>query len=433
MASIIWVSCFLSLFALISHQKSAISTPLLPHLHPTSTDQVNAHNPSDILLIVEETDPQLSDIINLVNQMEDSPAKVNRLVDLARNAIQKRNIESAKEHLEQGVLITESFDNKVIQVDLLTNIAPYYTQINQPDKAHELLTLATKLTNSLEDFQTQSELLLEIALAYQSIGLEYKSQQLMSRSQELITKTAPSVTSFPFEEIPKELRFGLTGNINSFRDTTAFLGINTTYYKQWQTDDIYFDGSASVSFDSSRSVNNYRPSGTIITIYRHHFDEKWNFFTDGFIVTNQDLYSSRNDDEDLTIDVTGVLGAGLNLWRGESAKEFLDLQLGLGSRYEYDYIAFEERRNQVEPILAINLIGRGFKLGNVTLQEVFIISPSLRDPENTIIASDTRLQVPLSQRWSLTNRLFIRYRTQTIFEANPKVQFFFTTGVDYRF
>ncbi|MGK7946870.1 MAG: hypothetical protein AB4058_20615 [Microcystaceae cyanobacterium] len=419
MSKIIGLSSLFSLFFLSSQPAIATSTlSSLPHIH------------SNDLLVAEGVSAQFSD---LVNQMEDSPQKVNRLIDLARNKIQQQQIEEAKAYLDQAVVITKSFDDQMIQVDLYTNIAPYYFQINYLDDANALLTLAIELVNSLEDPQTQSELLLEIAFAYQLMGLEQESNQLMSRSQELISQNTFSENTFPFKQTPRELRFGLTGNVNSFRDTTAFLGINAAYYKQWSTDDIYFSGTASVSFDSSRSVNNYRPSGTLTTIYRHHFNEKWNFFADNFTVTNQDLYASRNDTEDLTIITTGIIGAGLNLWRGEKAKEFLDLQVGLGTRYEYDYIEFEERRNQLEPVLSINLIGRGFKLGKATIQNYFLLTPSLRELENTIIASDTRLSVPLSQRWTFSNRLFIRYRTQTIFEANPKVQFFFTTGVDYRF
>jgi hypothetical protein len=218
-----------------------------------------------------------------------------------------------------------------------------------------------------------------------------------------------------------------------YRDTTGFLGVNLDYAKQWSEDDIFVDGSIAFDYDSSRSVNNYRPQTFITSVYRKHFNAKWNFFTDFFNSTNQDLYSSKNDDEDLVI-VTGIYaGAGLNLWRGDTPSNFLDFQLGIGPRYEYDYIDFELRRNQIDPVLAIIFLGRGFSLGQSTLNHTFAIIPALNNFNNYILQSDTKLSIPLSKRWSFNNRLFARYRNELIFEDNPKVEFFFSTGLEYEF
>ena len=121
------------------------------------------------------------------------------------------------------------------------------------------------------------------------------------------------------------------------------MGIELNFSKQWSEDDIFVDGNISLDFDSSRTVNTYRPSSLILSVYRNHFNAQWNFFTDLSITTNQDLFSSRNDDEDLTIVGSVYFGAGLNLWRGDLRGEFLDLQLGIGPRYEYDFIDLELR------------------------------------------------------------------------------------------
>ncbi len=256
---------------------------------------------------------------------------------------------------------------------------------------------------------------------------------MVTQSQTILQEISQPVAEFPFAETPIELSLGIAANVNSFRDTTAFLGVNIDFYKQWSGEDLSVNGSVAVNFDSSRDVNNYRPNSLIYTIYRHHFNEKWNFFSDIFIATNQDLFAAKNDDEDLTIIATGIVGAGLNLWRGEAPRQFLDLQLGLGPRYEYDFIAFEEQRNQIAPIFAVILLGRGFQLGGATVNETFAIVPSLSNIEDIIVSSDTRLSFPLNEQWSLTNRLFIRYRNQRIFPANPTIELFFTTGVDYKF
>ncbi len=211
------------------------------------------------------------------------------------------------------------------------------------------------------------------------------------------------------------------------------MGIDLDFSKQWSEDDIFVDGNISFDFDSSRTVNNYRPSSLILTVYRHHFNAQWNFFTDSLTITNQDLFSSRNDDEDLTIISHIYVGAGKNLWRGDSRGEFLDLQLGIGPRYQYDFIELEQRRNRADPGLAIILLGRGFSIGGAKLNQLFYLTPALNDFNNYIIGSHTRFSIPLTKKWSFTNRLFLRYRNQLIFEGNPKLRFFFTTGLEYEF
>ena len=127
------------------------------------------------------------------------------------------------------------------------------------------------------------------------------------------------------------------------------------------------------------------------------------------------------------------VGAGLNLWRGDSPSNFLDFQLGIGPRYEYDYVDFEQRRNQVAPVLAIILLGRGFSLGEAKINQTFAILPALNNFNNYILSSDTKLSIPLSERWSFNNRLFARYRNELVFEDNPKVEFFFSTRLEYEF
>jgi hypothetical protein len=211
------------------------------------------------------------------------------------------------------------------------------------------------------------------------------------------------------------------------------VGVDLDFSKQWSENDIFVEGNLSVSYDSSRTNNQYRPGALITSAYRHHFNAKWNFFTDFFTSTNQDLYSSKNDDEDLSITSAIFVGAGLNLWRGDSRGDFLDLQLGIGPRYEYEYIAFELRRNQIKPTLALILLGRGFSIGEAKLNHTFGFVPALNNFDNYIITSDTTLSIPLNQKWSFTNRLFLRYRNQLIFEENPKLEMFFSTGLEYEF
>ncbi|MGK7876216.1 MAG: DUF481 domain-containing protein [Xenococcaceae cyanobacterium] len=380
-----------------------------------------------------EKKSRLSQSLEIINEMDDSQLKVILLNDLALSHAQLGDSEMASAILEQSLSIAKSFEDVVVKVTAITNIAKYYAQIGQKSQAIEILDNTVDLASIVEDKSLQGQLLLEISLKYGQIGQEESAQTLLAQSQTIIAASHQPLPEFPFTETPLTFKLGFSGNVSSFRDTTAFVGIDVNFSKKWSEDDVFVDGNIALDFDSSRTVNNYRPSSLITTVYRNHFNAKWNFFTDFFITTNQDLFSSKNDDEDLTIVSAVYVGAGLNLLRGDSRSEFLDLQLGIGPRYEYDFIDLEERRNQIDPALAIVLLGRDFSIGGAKLDQTFTILPALNDFNNYIIDSDTKLSIPLSKKWSLTNHLFLRYRNELIFEANPKLRFFFTTGLEYEF
>ena len=380
-----------------------------------------------------EEKSRLDQSLEMIDEMDDSQLKVMLLNDLALSHAQLGNIEMAIAILERSLSIAKSFEDVVVKVTTITNIAKYYAQIGQQARAIEILDNTVALASIVEDKSLQGQLLLKISLKYGEIGQEESAQTLLAQSQTIIAASRQPLPEFPFAETPPTLKLGLSGNVLSFRDTTALVGIELDFSKQWSEDDIFFDGNITVDFDSSRTVNNYRPVSFITSVYRHHFNAKWNFFTNFFNSTNQDLFSSKNDDEDLTIISSVVVGAGLNLWRGDSRGDFLDLQLGIGPRYEFDFIAFEQRRNQADPVLAILLLGRGLSIGEAKLNHSFVILPALNNFDNYIISSDTKLSIPLTKKWSLSNRLFVRYRNELIFEANPKWEFFFTTGLEYEF
>ncbi len=262
---------------------------------------------------------------------------------------------------------------------------------------------------------------------------EKKAELFFSQSQTLTAEAAQPSPAFPFQETPSQLKFSVAGNISSFRDTTEFLGTNIDYAKQWIQKDIFVDGNIYFGYDSSRAVNNYRPGGLMTALYHRHFNEDWNFFVDFFSSVNEDLYSSRNDDEDLTIITHVWLGAGLNLWRGESNRELLDFQLGVGLRYEYDYVNFEQRRNETNPTLGIIFLGRGFSVGKAKINQTFAFLLALDELNNFIFNSNTKLSYPITERWSFVSRLFLRHRSDKILEENPSLNVFFSTGLEYDF
>ena len=376
---------------------------------------------------------RLEQSVDLINEIDDSPLKVTLLNNLALSYAQMGNIDKAIAILDHSLSIAKGLEDVVLKVTTITSIAKHYDQIGQKSKAIEILDDTVEMANMVEDKSLQGQLLLEISFKYGEIGQQESAQTLFAQSQTMMVKASQPLPEFPFTETPSTLEFGLAGFVNSFRDTTALVGIEVDFAKLWSEDDFFVNASIYLDYDSSRSINNYRPSSLILANSRHHFNAKWNLFTNFFNSTNQNLFSSKNDDEDLVIISEFFVGAGLNLWRGDSRGDFLDLQLGIGPRYEYDYIDSEQKRNQVAPALALILLGRDFSIGKAKINNTFIIVPALNDFNNYIITSDTNLSVPLSERWSLSNRLFVRYRNEIVFEDNPKVEFFFSTGLKYKF
>ncbi|MGK7939959.1 MAG: tetratricopeptide repeat protein [Crocosphaera sp.] len=355
------------------------------------------------------------------------------LNDLALSYAKLGKLDKAREILAQSFLIASTFEKIELKVREMTNIASHYQKIGQTDESLKILENTINLVNSIEENLLQGQLLLHLSFKYEELGQKEKAKSLLSQSQTLISKASQPLSDFPFQETPTQFKLGFTGNVTSFRDTTGFFGTNIDYSKQWSEDDIFVEGQLSFSFDSSRTVNNYRPQSFLVAVYRNHFNADWNFFITFFNSVNENRFSSRNDDEDLTV-ISGLwFGPSLNLWQGGSNQKFLDLQIGMGPRYEYDYIDFETRKNEVNPTLGIILMGKGFSLGKVTMDQKFGFVPALDDFNEYVINSNSKISFSLTERWSFVNRLFVRYRNQRILEENPKVNFFFSTGLEYNF
>ncbi len=369
--------------------------------------------------------------LEMINKIDNLQLKVKLLNDLALSYHKIGEFEQAKTILAQSLAFIESFDEQELKITEIIKIADYYYKIEQTKQALNVLDKVIPLIHTLEDKLIQGQLLLNAAFQYQTIKQEKKAELFFSQSQTLTAEAAQPSPEFPFKESPSQLQLGVAGTVASFRDTTGFLGVDIDYAKQWTEEDILVDGNIYFGYDSSRAVNNYRPGGLIGAIYRRHFDEDWSFFINFFSSVNEDLYSARNDDEDLTI-ITGMwLGAGLNLWRGESNREFLDFQLGVGPRYEYDYVDFEERRNETSPTLGIIFSGRGFSLGKAKINQSISLLPALDDLDDLVLTSNTQLSYPITERWSFVSRLFLRHRSDKVLEENPAVNMFFTTGLEY--
>ncbi len=376
---------------------------------------------------------KLSETLLIIDATADSQIKISLLNNLALSYARLGSIEKALTMLERSLLIADSLEDVSVQVTNKTSIAQYYAQIGANKQAINVLESATDIVKGNTDPSQQSQLLLDISLAYRAVGDHEEANTLLAQSQAVIAQANVDMPEFPFSATPLNVQLGLSGWLRSFKETKAVAGVDLNLYKQWPEQDIFVEATMFVNYDSSRSVNNYRPGALNFLFYRHHFNEKWSFITDFFGSTNQSLVSSSTNDEDLTIIAETFAGLGYNLWRGDSPGKFLDIQIGVGPRYQYDYIDFEQRRNEVNPAAALILWGRDLSIGNARLDLLFSFVPTLNGSTNYELVSNTELSVPLNEKWSFTNRLYFRYLNETIIETNPKSLFFFSTGLRYKF
>jgi hypothetical protein len=72
-------------------------------------------------------------------------------------------------------------------------------------------------------------------------------------------------------------------------------------------------------------------------------------------------------------------------------------------------------------------------VGNLTIDSTFYLAPVITDLNRYIIGSDSRFNIPLSERWTLSNRLFMRYQNEPVIADTPKFEFFLSTGLEYTF
>ena len=169
---------------------------------------------------------RLDQSLEIINKMDDSQPKVNLLNDLALSYAQLGNKEKASSILAQSLAIAQSFEDLALKVTTMNNIAKYYAQIAQKTKAIEILDNTFDLVNNIPNKFQQGQLLLEISLKYGEIGEEELAQMVFAQSQTIIAEASQPLPEFPFTETPSTFKFGFSGQINSFRDTTALAGID---------------------------------------------------------------------------------------------------------------------------------------------------------------------------------------------------------------
>lgn len=316
--------------------------------------------------------------------------------------------------------------------ELLLRIARLRQAIGDDSTAPSLLGKAVQAAREIEPEEARATLLLRLYLACEAIGETEQAEELRADTRPLLEPADERADdSFPFPDSPLSLSAGAGLSGSSYIDTTAEASVNVTLYKPWSRQDIYVDALALLGYDSSRSVNTFRPNGLATLVGRHHLSPRWSLALDQLLAVNNDSFASETDDEDLSIISSTWLGVGRNLWRGESTGSFVDLQFAAGVRFLYDYLDFREERNQIDPVVGVILVGRDIPLGSANLSQILAIGTDVNKDIDVFAFSDTSLNLPINKRWSWTNRVVLRFSETTLRANEPNLNLQFLTGLRY--
>ncbi len=239
--------------------------------------------------------------------------------------------------------------------------------------------------------------------------------------------------SYPFAEAPRRLTGGLAVSGTSFNDVTANGSATLSLFKPWTNQDLGFDIIASLNYDSGRDVNRLKPNVSSTAVYRYHLNDTWNLFAGNFTAVNSGVITGSTDDEDTTVVNSTFLGPGINLWRGETIENFLDLQLGFGARYEYDEINEDVVRDRLSPVIGLILYGRGFSIGEATFSPLLAVGTGSEQFDEYFAYVDLNLKIPIRKNWAWNSRILARYASESPDNRSNSLNYQYLTGLTYTF
>lgn len=333
------------------------------------------------------------------------------------------------------------------QVDDWLTIARLHAQLGESEAARSALEEARQAVEAIAPAASRRVLQRRLALGYAALGNPQASRALRqdalaqgdasgqkAKADEAKGAAANEQTvAYPFPERPGRLTAGLGVTGTSFDETTVRGSLSLSLFKPWPRQDVSADGLFIVDYDSGRDNNRVKPSVASSLVYRYHLDDDWHLFVNNLSSVNSGVFASGTDDEDTSILVASYAGPGINLWRGSSSDQFLDLQLGIGARFEYEDRNFKLERDDLSPSVVLILFGRGIPIGRATLAPTVAVGAGSDQLDELVMYSDLNLNLPISERWAWNSRIVARYTTEPATDDNPNLNLQYVTGLTYTF
>lgn len=331
----------------------------------------------------------------------------------------------ALEILARAVEVANQIDNSLDKAASFSQIAQQYYRLGDREQAANLFAATVEAANGIEDAAVRGSLLAEIALRYTEMGEYNAADTLLSQSEEAITTAAappPPPVLFPFQPIPWTGTIGLGSYFFSGTKTTSIITLDADIERKWPRDQIDIGLRLTNDLDDSRQEPNKEIEfeGRFETEYRHHMTSRWQYFVN---------YAARRDTlEDMNVRTSFYTGPGMNLWRAPNSRT-LDMQLGLGARYEDS----STRNNDFDvPVAQFRLRDKDIYFKNLKLRQFFTLEIPLNDTSDYYIESNTGLSIPITNGWYFNNAVRFRYSAIPTLD-NPNVRVNWQTGIEYNF
>ena len=369
----------------------------------------------------------LLEALQIAEDIADPVKKARFLSDIAVKYANLGRESQADAILFQAIEVAQAIETPADQGSVLAAIAMSAAKSGQPSRAADILSGALETANAIEDPQVKEILLAEIALGYAELEEYAVSSDLLAEARILASAEPPPPPPpeepifFPLEPSPWSGSVALYGQLFSGRKSTGFATFAAALARQWSTDEIDIGLSVTNSFDNSRVApeDENQLRSQFDANYRHHISERWLYFVNS---------QARRDEVDgINLRTSIYTGPGLTLWR-KGPERSLDMEFGFGIRYEdtTDESDFEFT------VAHYKLNYQNILFENLRLAHAFAFTFPIEDADDYFAESATTIGLPLSERWSFTNGLSLRYDARPV-SGNPNLQVTVDTGIKYEF
>ncbi|MGJ3246559.1 MAG: DUF481 domain-containing protein [Elainellaceae cyanobacterium] len=363
----------------------------------------------------------LSQILDLTLNLDNAQAKSSSLLAISKQYGDLGQTVSALEIADSAFEAALDIGSSQSRAIALIDVAARYADLLEPARAAEALSHATTAADRVQDRDDRAALWADLALQYADVGQYDQSSQLLARSQQAIAEARDADENpTPLDPRPWDGNIGLAGNVFSGERTRGVFTLLAGAERRWARDAFKVGVRVAYDFDEGRADDETNISGQFTLEERHYFSPRWQYFVNSQVASD--------NFENLNLRATLTTGLGINLWRA-SSDERLDLQLGVGARYEN----FRDDGDDFNPISAnVGLDYQDILLNDLRLNQTFSVGVPLDDAADYLIQSQTNLRIPIADNWSFDNLVRLTFSGEPG-PDNPNLIFNLQTGIRYDF
>lgn len=364
----------------------------------------------------------LNHSLELIEGLENPELKTKIFINSAKRAAESGDLEKTLDLLKQALESSEEVSQKTAQIFLLLDIAGLYGQVNQFAQVMTILDEVRVKIKQLDDLSLQATFLVELANRYHQINNDETTAEILAEAQTALASVRNPPPDFPFQPSPFDGSVRVGGEIFIAENEFSTLNVRVQGSKLWARNEVDFYVRFVNSFDNSRpSDNQTRILIDAVSDYRYYLSEgNFLFLQIGYLESDFSNTDSR---------FSYFTGVGFNLFRGDTSKERLDMQLGIGDLVQNSTIKSVENNF---PALQYSVIYKDLFLADWEFEQYFVLEFPVRNTPDYFIEAISQVSIPALANWSVFSALSFTYFGITA-PDNPNLETRFTTGLEYNF